>query len=279
MHENQVAYPNRHATVEEAKRDHHFAITNLTSMLASDCVIFNSAWNRDSFLTGIGAVLSHQPDQITHEWIESIGAKSVIAWPPVDLEPVDREATVLHNTPTVVWPCRWEHDKGPERLLEIARQYSDAWDLRWIILGGQSSSIPPEMALFLDEQGDRILHAGFVEDRAAYLQWLSRGDWVLSTAHHEFFGLAVAEALLMGCLPWLPDTLSYPELLPESAKGLSPGEPPDDPKAIRRACVDHLRPALAVNAVSKIEQIIAAVIQKGPPSPFWEPCHHGTAGS
>ena len=58
---------------------------------------------------------------------------------------------------------------------------------------------------------------------------------MLSTARHEFFGIAVAEALRAGCLPWLPARLSYPELLPEPAWAgtLSPHAPPKDPE--RRA--------------------------------------------
>ena len=58
---------------------------------------------------------------------------------------------------------------------------------------------------------------GFEPDRRRYLRRLAACDWVLSTAVHEFFGVAVVEALLAGCLPWLPDRLSYPELLPPGA--------------------------------------------------------------
>ena len=82
---------------------------------------------------------------------------------------------------------------------------------------------------------------------------LSRADWVLSTASHEFFGIAVVEAMLMGCLPWLPDRLSYPELVPAQYQGMSPLAPPDDPVAVRRAIRGHLEPCMAGQAVSRIE--------------------------
>jgi glycosyltransferase involved in cell wall biosynthesis len=42
-----------------------------------------------------------------------------------------------------------------------------------------------------------------------------RGDIVISTAWQENFGIAVVEAMAHGCLPLLPDRLSYPEILPK----------------------------------------------------------------
>jgi len=55
---------------------------------------------------------------------------------------------------------------------------------------------------------------GFVEDRSSYLRMLLEGDVVVSTARHEFFGIAVLEAVYAGCVPLLPARLSYPEILP-----------------------------------------------------------------
>ncbi len=59
MHENQAAYPLSEQPTVEPQRDVHFAITNLTSILAADLVIWNSRWNRDSFLTGMHMILRH----------------------------------------------------------------------------------------------------------------------------------------------------------------------------------------------------------------------------
>ena len=49
MHENQATYPASDRPNAHAKCDVHFGLTNLTSALAADLMIFNSAWNRRSF--------------------------------------------------------------------------------------------------------------------------------------------------------------------------------------------------------------------------------------
>jgi hypothetical protein len=43
---------------------------------------------------------------------------------------------------------------------------------------------------------------------------LSAHDFVLSTADQEFQGLAIQEAMASGCIPVVPDALSYPEYIP-----------------------------------------------------------------
>ena len=303
MHENQAAYPEGRATEEPRRRDLQFALTNLTSILSAERVLWNSRWNRKSFLDGLAGILSHAPDLKITDWDGRIRSKSAIAWPPVDVpgelragrsdgEPnapsprPERDAIgpgrVLRKTNAVgggegpsrdqgergpirvVWPHRWEHDKGPEDLLEVARVHTASLNLRWILLGETYRKIPPAIETFLAEFADRIDHAGFLPDREAYLEWLCRADWVLSTARHEFFGIAVAEAMWCGCLPWLPERLSYPELLPAGARGLSPMTPPrvDELPAVRRAIRAHLKPALAPNAVALIDEQIKRVVEQ-----------------
>jgi glycosyltransferase involved in cell wall biosynthesis len=58
------------------------------------------------------------------------------------------------------------------------------------------------------------MHFGTVPSRDEYAKFLHRGDIVVSTAGHEFFGMAVLEAVRAGCRPLLPNRLSYPENFP-----------------------------------------------------------------
>jgi glycosyltransferase involved in cell wall biosynthesis len=261
MHENQAAYPAGPAA-PVGERDVHFALTNLTSIHAADLTIWNSDWNRRSFRAGIGEILRHAPDATADlaTGLDERLADSVVIWPPVEPPPAPGEddGRVLHNPPRVVWPHRWEHDKGPEELLAVAEAHRDL-GLRWTILGQEFRETPPALEAFRRRFGDHIDHVGFAPDRAAYWRHLAGCDWVLSTARHEFFGIAVVEALLAGCLPWLPDALSYPELTPAAARGLSPRRPPDDPAAVRRAVRSHLAPAVAGTAVERMDEVLERV--------------------
>ena len=290
MHENQAAYPkhdfdgshrsdSRHPGDE---RDAHFALTNLASVIAADLVIWNSHWNRSSFLDGMSELLKHAPDLELGPWTELIQSKSIVIWPPVAL-PADLE--VLHNQSELIesalpasdqrskaarpirvaWPHRWEHDKGPDELLRIAREQSGPLNLRWTILGERFRTVPEPLVMFQKEFAPRIDHFGFETDRRSYWRRLAACDWVLSTARHEFFGIAVVESLLAGCLPWLPDRLSYPELLPELAKGIQPGQGLTGPQTatLREQIARKLEPAIATNAVRLLDAALSKLVGRG----------------
>ncbi len=120
MHENQAAYPDP----ESQERDVHFALTNLTSILAADLTVWNSDFNRRSFVDGIESLLRHAPDRLPGSVRERVEQRSTVIWPPVGPPPEATAASgnpgVLHNSIRVVWPHRWEHDKGPGELLAVA---------------------------------------------------------------------------------------------------------------------------------------------------------------
>jgi glycosyltransferase involved in cell wall biosynthesis len=265
MHENQVAYPTNEP------RDAFFAFTNLQSVLTADLTIFNSKWNLDSFITGIEVLLEKSWNKTLSHIGERIRSNSTVAWVPVELPPTEiLTSRVLHNSDNdgrsvgsepirIVWPHRWEHDKDPELLLEVAREHTEKLNLRWIILGEQFKTIPDALVEFQKEFRGRIDHMGYVESKGEYWKWLSKADWVLSTAEHEFFGIAVVEALFAGCLPWLPERLSYLELLPASARGLSPMRF-EERESMIGDIRGHLHMATAEPASARIDTLISSVI-------------------
>ena len=69
------------------------------------------------------------------------------------------------------------------------------------------------------------MHWGYLESRAAYCDALLQADVFVSTARHEFFGIAAAEAIAAGCFPLLPDRLAYPELVGGCSEFLYDGTP------------------------------------------------------
>jgi glycosyltransferase involved in cell wall biosynthesis len=46
-----------------------------------------------------------------------------------------------------------------------------------------------------------------------------QGAIVISTANQENFGISVVEAIRYGCIPLLPNRLSYPEIIPKVFHG------------------------------------------------------------
>ena len=202
FHENQFAYPEgqgRHGVLEAQ-------MVSLYSALAADRLLFNSAWNRDSFLEGLEQLLDRLPDAVPTGIPDVLAQKSDVLPVPVAVGvPVaSRDDGPLQ----VLWNHRWEYDKDPGLLLDIARQ-TRGLDLVFNVVGQQFRSCPDEFdSLKRELSGAESLGEwGFVEDRQAYWDLLGRCDVALSTAAHDFQGLAS----LLGCTPLVPDRLAYPE--------------------------------------------------------------------
>lgn len=214
FHENQFAYP----VQEEDPRDVHFALTNLSTALAADALAFNSTYNLESFLSGCRTLLSKNDDMDLDDYQNEIRAKSRILYPGLDFAEIDALAAErkTNQAPVIVWNHRWEHDKGPDLFFDTLYALQAEGVAFQLVVLGQSFRQHPKV--FSDAErilADRILHFGYVPSRREYLSWLSRADIVVSTAHHEFFGLSVLEAVRAGCCPLLPKRLAYPELFGE----------------------------------------------------------------
>jgi glycosyltransferase involved in cell wall biosynthesis len=85
------------------------------------------------------------------------------------------------------------------------------------VLGENFQVHPKEFERARDEFDEEIVAYGYTESLTEYHGWLKRGDIVVSTANQENFGLSVMEAMAAGCLPLLPNRLSYPEIIPQWA--------------------------------------------------------------
>ncbi|MBN1770419.1 MAG: DUF3524 domain-containing protein [Deltaproteobacteria bacterium] len=220
FHENQLAFPVRAEFAGE--RDLHFGVTQLVSVLAADRCAFNSAWNRDSFLVAARELLARMPDAVPAGWLERLAERSVVLPLPVELP--DHPGVAGRDVPAgpgrapgplILWNHRWEHDKGPEAFFgALARLADRGVPFRAAVCGERFREAPAVFDEARARLGARLQHFGFVEDRHAYLDLLARAQLVVSTARHEFFGLAVLEAVQLGARPLVPDGLCYPELYP-----------------------------------------------------------------
>ena len=209
FHENQLTYPTRFA----GERDLHFAMTNFTTALAASQVWFNSAFHRRSFLDAAQAWLARMPDYVPSAELAAIERKSSVQSPGIDVQ--GQRATRRSGPLHIAWAARWEHDKNPQTFFDALRLLQQQHvDFRLTVCGQSFRDVPPEFAAAQQEFWRITLNIGENCRRAARsLKQLSRADVFVSTALHEFFGLAVMESIALGLYPLLPKRLSYPELL------------------------------------------------------------------
>ncbi|VUD56499.1 hypothetical protein TDB9533_02155 [Thalassocella blandensis] len=226
FHENQFAYPMSSSgskAQEQGKADAVAAMmVQLYSALAADKVLFNSEYNRRSFIDGLQKLLRQLPDYVPQGVAESITAKSQILHVPLsDTPPAgaslsvpERETNSEQKSYSILWNHRWEYDKGPERLLHCLRALPATEQFTVHVVGQSFRQVPSEFAEIrqLLERNGWLGNWGYMEDSASYHALLASARMVLSTAVHDFQGLSVLEAVQAHCLPVVPNRLAYQEL-------------------------------------------------------------------
>ncbi|XP_062904684.1 glycosyltransferase-like domain-containing protein 1 isoform X1 [Mobula hypostoma] len=317
FHENQLVYPVR----KSQERDFQYGYNQVISCLVADVVVFNSAFNMESFLTGIGSFMKLIPDHRPKDLEKLIRPKCQVLYFPIRFPDVTRflpahklcqtpqmtgvqdiengkglvglialqkykhddelmrNSSVLEphpaerreglSSPTesleelnhikksegtsayhggedkehmafnlcsrlsrnseenynvasqykplhIVWPHRWEHDKDPELFFKtLLKLKEDGLTFEVSVLGETFTDIPDIFAEARRELGSSVLHWGYQSSKDDYLKVLCTADIVISTAKHEFFGVAMLEAVHCGCHPLCPKALVYPEIFPE----------------------------------------------------------------
>jgi glycosyltransferase involved in cell wall biosynthesis len=239
MHENQLTYP----PPPGSRRDLTYGMIQHLSMLAADRVFFNSRYHLESWFAALPRLLKHFPDYTHLETVEAARARSEVLAVGCDLGRLDGGRSVDRETsrhvdkgtpglgdpetrkpddyaPLVLWNQRWEYDKNPETMLRALYALADEGLRFRVALAGQNFRVTPaEFDQARSRLGDRLEQCGYVESETDYAALLHRADIVLSTAIHEFFGVSVVEAISCGCLPVLPNRLSYSELIPPEMHG------------------------------------------------------------
>jgi glycosyltransferase involved in cell wall biosynthesis len=225
FHENQFAYPDNPDNRKTAKnkdleaasqRTVELQMTSIYSAIAANQLVFNSAYNRNTFLEGVDALLAKMPDHVPDGICSSLERKSLIV--PVPLGEECYKAKRRSGKFSILWNHRWEFDKGLDELKQIVLGLLDRdVDFVFHLAGQRFKSIHLVMAEVkgLLKDHNRLGNMEFIESRQKYLALLADSHCILSTSRHEFQGLAVQEAIASGCIPIVPDRLVYPEYVEE----------------------------------------------------------------
>lgn len=212
LHENQLTYP----LAPGEQMDYQFGFTDITTALSANRIVFNSHTHYDSFFSHLPEFINMMPDFKPKWVIREIRNKSGVIYPgchyPADFSIPDRKPG---KPPLIIWNHRWEFDKRPEVFFQALSFLTEKdVDFQVALLGERYQRVPAAFAEAKKKFGNRIIRYGYADSRSEYYNWLSRGDIVVSTADQENFGISIIEAIRHGCIPLVPNRLSYPEILP-----------------------------------------------------------------
>ncbi len=213
FHENQLTYPQPVGD----KSVFMLGMINITTALAADMVFFNSTMQQDAFLKAVPEFLNRGRDFTPKGIAEKISQKSNVLYPGITLPPVaEVDSQKQTDPPLIVWSHRWGFDKNHQLFFNVLEKLQEqGFDFRLALLGENFGKIPDEFIQAQKTFEDKIVQFGYVPSRIEYINWLKQGTIIISTAIQENFGMSVIEAMIMGCIPLLPNRLSYPEILPE----------------------------------------------------------------
>lgn len=209
FHENQFVYPVGESQVRSLEPQ----MVQLYGALAADRLVFNSGFNRDTFLRGVSDLLKAMPDAVPKGVAERLAQASCVF--PVAINPIAGKPPGDRDARLVVWNHRWEYDRQPSMFADaMLRLAGEGVPFRLALLGKRPTKrVPEPLARLRAALPSQIVADGMLPG-TAYRELLAGAGIVVSTSRHEFQGLSVLEAVSAGACPLVPDALCYPELYP-----------------------------------------------------------------
>jgi len=212
FHENQFAYPI--SPDDKNKETYQFGFINYSTALVSDFILYNSEYNKDSFILGIEKMLKAMPDYKEAFLIESIIEKSQIMPLGCDLKNVfigDNKKD--WDNPLVLWNHRWDHDKNPELFFKtLIRLAEESVTFKLAVLGKPKQGLSYIFHEARSVLGERIIQWGEAP-REEYLELIKKATHIPITSNQDFFGISAIEGMVAGAKPLLPNRLAFPEHL------------------------------------------------------------------
>ncbi len=210
FHENQFAYP----VSDQQPNLVNVQITSIYSALCADKLLFNSNYNRSSFLEGAKTLLKRMPDHVPAGLVDTLVHKAEVMAVPIESRNCESTLNVNHE-PHIIWNHRWEYDKQPEVFFDALNLLKASGQAFKLHIVGQSFRNKPDCferakQSFVDE----ILTYGF-QSKEDYFSLLENSDIVISSALHDFQGLSIQQAIVAGCTPIAPNRVAYPEYIPQ----------------------------------------------------------------
>ncbi|RWS26814.1 glycosyltransferase-like domain-containing protein 1-like protein [Leptotrombidium deliense] len=182
FHENQLIYPRQ----QQKERDFQYGYNQILSCLVADLILFNSEFNRTSFLSSIKQFLKLMPDYRPKHLADKITPK--------------------------------EHDKDPQTFFNVLfKLKEEGISFKVSVLGENYAECPLVFEEAKKKLSNEIMNWGFVDSKEQYWNILESAHVVVSTAKHEFYGVAMLEAAYKGCFPLCPNSLVYPEIYPSKS--------------------------------------------------------------
>lgn len=219
-HENQLTYPLPPSSPlvggkeRGEKRDLTYSMINWLSMLAANRVYFSSSYHLEDWFEELPRLLNYFPDYTHLHRIAEVRAKAEVLPVGCDLCRFDEIPPSQAFPPLILWNQRWEYDKDSATFFRALYELAEEGvDFQVALAGRSYRQTAPEFEAARQRLGERVVHFGYA-DEARYAVLLRQADVVVSTALHEFFGVAIIEAVYCGCFPVLPFRLTYPEFIP-----------------------------------------------------------------
>ncbi len=146
---------------------------------------------------------------------EAHGVRLPVVYPPIDLSGRSFSSDDLSRRDTVTFFSRFDNDKRPELVLQLADCYPQQ---RFVLMGG----VKPQNRAYYEALCWKAREAGrdtiFFFDNpseAKVKEELGRTRFYIFPAINEHFGMATAEAIGSGAIPFVHDSGGQREIVPD----------------------------------------------------------------